>query len=526
MGATTDGQAHNRVIELARQRPFRLGRVEVRPATRELIGPLGRAVIEPRVMQVLVALARAGGEILTRDDLTESCWAGRIVGEDALSRVISKLRRASEGVGRDGWRLETVTKVGYRILPPDYDPEAPLVAPSMGPAWRRRALLTAGGVAAAALVSGGGFGLWRTLRRPKMSDKALALYQQGREAMRAGLPESNAQAQGFLREAVAQAPESAEAWGALATAYQASLQYTPPQRQAGVFAQAQAAARRALDLDPNDAQALAALALLQPSYRNWGAAEAAYNRALAHHAGDADIEFIYARLLLEVGRIKACVVRAQASVAGDDFAIWHHQILGLGLWAAGRIEEADAVVAKALARWPRHYVFWFLQQDILIYSGRADRAVALGDDLASRPINFPPTEIEAHLMKARALQSGAAADLRAAAEAVLAAARHGVGYAENAIGFLSTVGRLDDAFAVARALYFDEGFAMPQQRFSTSTRFDVAKRRKTHILFLPSARALRADPRFGLLVRDLGIAAYWATRGHAPDDPSWAHGFA
>ena len=33
MDATTDRQADNRVIELARQRPFRLGAVEVRRAT-------------------------------------------------------------------------------------------------------------------------------------------------------------------------------------------------------------------------------------------------------------------------------------------------------------------------------------------------------------------------------------------------------------------------------------------------------------------------------------------------------------
>ena len=99
-------------IHLAHERPFRLGEVEVWPATREVVGPRGRAVLEPRVMQVLVALARAEGEVVSRDDLTASCWEGRVVGEDAISRVISRLRRLSEGVGRDGWTLETVTKVG------------------------------------------------------------------------------------------------------------------------------------------------------------------------------------------------------------------------------------------------------------------------------------------------------------------------------------------------------------------------------------------------------------------------------
>ena len=65
-------------------------------------------------MQVLVALAQARGEVVGRDELTARCWEGRVVGEDAISRVISRLRKLSDGLGRDGWKLETVTKVGYR----------------------------------------------------------------------------------------------------------------------------------------------------------------------------------------------------------------------------------------------------------------------------------------------------------------------------------------------------------------------------------------------------------------------------
>jgi hypothetical protein len=96
-----------------------------------------------------------------------------------------------------------------------------------------------------------------------------------------------------------------------------------------------------------------------------------------------------------------------------------------------------------------------------------------------------------------------------------------VGYAENAVGSLSALGRVDDAVAVARALFFDEGFAMREQRFATG-RFDVAKRRKTYILFMPPARALRADPRFPKLMADVGLADYWRASGHPPDDPAWA----
>lgn len=504
----------DREIHLAHERPFRLGAVEVRPATREVVGPRGRAVLEPRVMQVLVALARAGGEVVGRDDLIESCWDGRVVGEDAISRVISRLRRLTEGVGRDGWTLETVTKVGYRLLPAGHDPAAPLPMPQSGARSSRRALLAAGALAAAA--AGGGL-LWWT-RRPLIPASARELYEKGREALRPGLPEDVTQAQGFLREAVAQAPDYAAAWGALALAYQASLAYTEPTRQSGVFAQAEAAANRALELDPNEAQASAALALLARVYRNWGPTENLYKRALALHARDPQVEFAYARLLLEVGRMKASVPHAQAGVAGDPFAVWHRHTLINCLFGAGRVEEADLAISQALTRWPRHYALWFMQLYLLAFSGRADKALAFGDDLSNRPFNIPPADIEIALMGVRAVRTRAESDIRRATDAHFAASRRGAGYAENAIAWLSILGRVDDAFAVARGLYLDEGFIVGEQRF-LSGRFDVARRRHTYPLFMPPTEAMRRDPRFGPLVRDIGLADYWKISRQGPDDP-------
>src|SRR3546814_17657153 len=68
-------------------------------------------IIEPRVMQVLLALAEARSEIVRREDLTERCWEGRIVGEDAINRVLSRLRRVAGGIGEDSFRIATLTKV-------------------------------------------------------------------------------------------------------------------------------------------------------------------------------------------------------------------------------------------------------------------------------------------------------------------------------------------------------------------------------------------------------------------------------
>ena len=101
-------------VDLAREPAFQLSAVHVRPATREVVGFAGlREVLEPRVMQVLVALARRRGEVVSRDELIDSCWRGQIVGDDAVSRCVASLRRLAALCG--GLAIETIPRVGYRL---------------------------------------------------------------------------------------------------------------------------------------------------------------------------------------------------------------------------------------------------------------------------------------------------------------------------------------------------------------------------------------------------------------------------
>jgi DNA-binding winged helix-turn-helix (wHTH) protein/predicted esterase len=100
-------------IELADEPAFTVGRLRVQPSTREVIDGGQRETLEPRVMQVLVALARRRGEVISRDRLVDECWAGRVVGDDAIGRCIAKVRRLSEAHGT--FTLETIPRVGYRL---------------------------------------------------------------------------------------------------------------------------------------------------------------------------------------------------------------------------------------------------------------------------------------------------------------------------------------------------------------------------------------------------------------------------
>ena len=113
----TPASAPNDRIRLAQESPVRLGPLGIEPARRRVAHDDGREeIVEPRVMQVLIALVRAGGQVVTRDDLMMSCWHGVVVGEDAINRVMGRVRRLADGIGDGEIKLETVTKVGYRLV--------------------------------------------------------------------------------------------------------------------------------------------------------------------------------------------------------------------------------------------------------------------------------------------------------------------------------------------------------------------------------------------------------------------------
>ena len=120
-------------IDVSREPAFTLGQATVRPSAGEVRAG-GRVIrLEPRVMQVFVALARAGGGVVSRDDLVASCWSGRIVGDDAITRCVVRLRRLAESEAPGSFAIETFNKIGYRLVPAGSETERP---PADAPARR------------------------------------------------------------------------------------------------------------------------------------------------------------------------------------------------------------------------------------------------------------------------------------------------------------------------------------------------------------------------------------------------------
>ena len=113
---TDENDRFGRPIDLADESDFQLGALLVSPSTREVGRGELREMLEPRVMQVLVALFQANGRVVSRDELIARCWEGRIVGEDAINRAIGRLRRLSEVAREASFVIETIPRVGYRLI--------------------------------------------------------------------------------------------------------------------------------------------------------------------------------------------------------------------------------------------------------------------------------------------------------------------------------------------------------------------------------------------------------------------------
>jgi TolB-like protein/DNA-binding winged helix-turn-helix (wHTH) protein len=183
---------------------FQLDGLRVIPETGELSGPGGRVKLDPKVMSVLVLMARHPHEVIAREALLAQLWPGVVVTDDALTRCFYELRRhLSQAGGDERFRdlIETLPKRGYRL-----NAEVKAVAPTPEltefpapePAPRRNGRLVAIAAAVLLAVAAGIYAWWwsdRT-RAPAGTDDVHAI------AVLPFLDMSAEQDQGFFSDGV------------------------------------------------------------------------------------------------------------------------------------------------------------------------------------------------------------------------------------------------------------------------------------------------------------------------------------
>ena len=84
--------------------------------TRELRRGHERVTVEPQVFDVLVYLVENRDRVVSKDDLIEAVWRGRIVSESTLTSRINAARKAIGDSGEEQRLIRTLPRKGMRFV--------------------------------------------------------------------------------------------------------------------------------------------------------------------------------------------------------------------------------------------------------------------------------------------------------------------------------------------------------------------------------------------------------------------------
>ena len=113
------------MIEIRKEAIFKLGQCEVNPSDNSLnfydvssaSDSLRKVSIQPKFIEVLSYLARQYPKVVTREELIDTIWDGNsYVGSKALTNAIWHLRKQLNQSEAGEQVIETVRKMGYRLL--------------------------------------------------------------------------------------------------------------------------------------------------------------------------------------------------------------------------------------------------------------------------------------------------------------------------------------------------------------------------------------------------------------------------
>jgi DNA-binding winged helix-turn-helix (wHTH) protein len=106
---------------------FRFADHVLNVARRELRRSGETVALEPQVFDLLVHLIRNRDRVVTKDDLLDSLWGGRIVSESTLNSRINAARRAVGDSGEAQRLIRTLPRKGFRFVGEATDaPSTPL----------------------------------------------------------------------------------------------------------------------------------------------------------------------------------------------------------------------------------------------------------------------------------------------------------------------------------------------------------------------------------------------------------------
>lgn len=111
-------QRIDRIKNLASVSQFRIGALLVQPDRLAIVRDGQATALEPRMMEVLIALAERSGEVVSAEQLLIEIWRGTFYGDNPVHKTIAQLRRRLGDSSREPEYIETIRKRGYRLVAP------------------------------------------------------------------------------------------------------------------------------------------------------------------------------------------------------------------------------------------------------------------------------------------------------------------------------------------------------------------------------------------------------------------------
>jgi TolB-like protein/Tfp pilus assembly protein PilF len=169
-----------------------------------------------------------------------------------------------------------------------------------------------------------------------------------------------------FQQAVATDPDYAQAWAALAEAQMLLPHYFLASAETA-FPAGEAAAKRALAINPNAASAYVALAMMYRVQWKWKEADEAFQRALKIAPGDAEAADQYGQYLLAAGRVDEALMQIDRAQRLDPLS----GIIGVTrvnvLTALHRFDDAGEQAHRVTTLHPEYALGYFVAADVAIY---------------------------------------------------------------------------------------------------------------------------------------------------------------
>ena len=313
--------------------------------------------------------------------------------------------------------------------------------------------------------------------------EAYQLYLKGQYEFEKRNGDGYKKASSFFEQAVAQDPSYAMPYAGLAKVYsrQAVFGFLPPGK---AFPKAIAAANKAIAIDERSADAHAALAYSTLYYHwNWTQSEQELRRALALDPNNADVHQVNGIFLVTLRRFDESVAEFKRAEQLDPLSPVMPAVLGWSLIQARRYDDAIAPLKGALELEPDYLLAHFYLVSAYAGSGKGDLAIAE----SRRTIELGNPFGQAMLAESYAV-AGRKAEVAAPLKEAIEQSKR------------SHAGALFIAFA----------FDALDDKEQTFTWFEESYKEHEAVLVFLNANpwrndAWRADPRFQDLVRRIGI---------------------